>query len=175
MINLADVLAASNGQYDNVVNVLSLAQPVTAALFVCFLVFVVCKPAPHLRAMLVSKVAHVVSGVLLVVTLVYLIVPYNIIKQSNPTVVDVVEASYDVQALSTSESPLSTYHFVDNLNKAEAVQVTFNDSGCVLNAIVVTDDSSNVYVIDADTNEIVQPKVSNSEEVAKLLSEKYQS
>ena len=89
--------------------------------------------------------------------------------------VDVVEASYNVQALSTSKSPLSTYHFVDNLNKAETVQVTFNDNGCVLNAIVVTDDRSNVYVINTDTNEIVQPEVSDSEEVAKILSEKYQS
>lgn len=45
----------------------------------------------------------------------------------------------------------------------------------MLNAIVVTDDSSNVYVINADTNEIVQPEVSDSEKVAKLLSEKFQS
>lgn len=111
MINLADVLAASNGQYDSVVNVLNSAQPVAIAMLVCFVLALVCSSVAatcdatsHLRLSSVFKVASVVFGVLLVVALVYLIVPCNIAKQSNPTVVDVVEAGYNVQALSTSES-----------------------------------------------------------------------
>ena len=180
MINLADVLAASNGQYDSVVNVLNSAQPVALSMSVCFVLALVCISVSancyaslHLRLSFVPKVVGLVSGVLLVVGIVYFIVPYTKVQYSSPTVLDLVETGYNVEALSTSESPLSTHHFVDNINKGETAQVSFDDNGCVLNTIVVTDDSSNVYVINTDTNEIVQPQVSDSEEVAKLLSEKY--
>lgn len=104
MINLADIVAASNRQYDSVVNVLNSDQPVAIAMFFCFVLALVC---------------------------------------------------ISVAATCDAASHLR--------------------NGCVLNTIVVTDDSSNVYVINADTNEIVQLKVSDSEEVAKLLSEKFQS
>ena len=82
MINLTDVLTASNGQYDSAVNVLNLAQPVAVVMSVCFVlalvcifVSVMCHAASHLRSSFVFKITGVVSGVLLVVTLVYFIVP----------------------------------------------------------------------------------------------------
>jgi len=178
MINLADIVAASNGKYDNVVIILNLIQPVASIMIACFIGILVCILIcavcykPHSRTASLLR-TMVVFGVLLCVGLVYLSVTYTDTKKSSPTVLDVIETSYNIEALSTSESSLSTYHFVDSIKKNRTAQVTFNDNGDVLNTIVVIDDRSNVYVVNTDTNEIVPPEVNDSEKVAKLLLEKY--
>lgn len=184
MINLADIVAASNGQYDSVVATLNGATVAGGVLFVCFVALLIDvmlwsgltdDSANHIKSIVKYVFLAIVLG--MACSIVYLLVPFDSAKKSKPCVLDVVAESYQVDLVSYDDtSTLSTNSFVDTYGvRNESQNVVFDDSGKVLRAVVVVDDNLNLYVINADTNEVVKPVVSDSEEVAKLLLEKYQS
>lgn len=183
MINLTDVLAASNGQYDNVIATLNGVTLACGALFVCFIALIIDVMLWSLTYDSTDRIQKIVRYAFLAIVLgmtcsvVYLLVPFDLAKKSKPCVLDVVTESYQVDTVSYDDtSVLSTNIFVDTDSvRNESQNVVFDDSGRVLRAVVVVDNNLNLYVINTDTNEVVQPEVSNSEEVAKLLSEKFQS
>lgn len=182
MINLADIVAASNGLYDSVVNVINWGPPIAVATFVSFICAMVCLtlkdiPVPsNSKRNLVDTLLFVLFTLNVIAGLVFLVGPRQSAICSNPSVVDVVETCYNLDVISMDDENVATSHFVYYENFTNnSVDAVFNCGGRVLNAVVVLDNNSNVYVINIDTNEIVQPEVSDSEEIAKLLEEKFQS
>ena len=181
MINLADVLAASNGQYDNVVATLNGGTVASAVLLVCFVALIVesfvfsCVDDGTSRTMNIVKCVFCATVLSMACSIVYLLVPFELFKKSKPCVLDVVADSYQVAPVSYDDtSTLSSNSFVDTDSvRNESQNVVFDDDGKVLRAVVVVDDNLNVYLINTDTNEVVQPVFGDSEEVAKLLLEKH--
>ena len=183
MINLADVAAASNGLYDNVVAVSS-AQPVVATVMLVSMGLVVCTAwvcssvrSSRYVVNAVCKFTFVLSAVVTVFSFV-LVVCQSVVLKSGPSVMDVVEVCYEVEALSADDTSDVVVHFFADYGAVSDTSstATFNNDGQVLNAVVVVvDNSLNVYVINTDTDQIVQPAVSNSSEIARLLEEKFQS
>lgn len=183
MINLADVLAASNGQYDSVIATLNGVTIAVGVFFVCLMALLIDVILWSFTYDSTDHIKNIVRYVFLAIVLgmacsiVYLLVPFDLAKKSKPCVLDVVADSYQVAPVSYDDtSTLSTNSFVDTDSvRNESQNVVFDDDGKVLRAVVVVDDNLNVYLINTDTNEVVQPVVGDSEEVAKLLLEKYQS
>lgn len=182
MINLTDVLAASNGYYDSVVATLNGGTVVGVVLFVCFVALLIdimlwsclTDDSPD-RIRNIARYVFFAIVLGMTCSIVYLLVPFELSKKSKPCVLDVVAESYQVDTVSYDDtSALSTNIFVDTYSvRNESQNVVFDDSGRVLRAVVVVDDNLDVYVINTDTNKVVQPEVSDSEEVAKMLLEKH--
>ena len=182
MINLADIVAASNGLYDNVVNVINWGPPIALAMFVswiCAMVFFVLRGGPvpgNSKRKLTYTLLFVLFTLNVIADLVFLVGPRQSAIESNPSVVDVVETCYNLDVISMDDKEVAAHHFVNHENFINSsVDVVFNCGGQVLNAVVVLDNNSNVYVINTDTNYIVEPAVSDSSEIARLLEEKFQS
>lgn len=182
MINLADIVAASNGLYDNVVAV-SNAQLVVAVIMLVSMGLAVCTAwvGSSVRSSgyvvnAVCRFTFVLSAVVTAFSFV-LVVCQSIVLKSHPSVMDVVEACYKVEVLYADDtSDVAVYCFANyDAVSDTSSSATFDNDGRVLNAVVVVDDSLNVYVINTDTNQIVEPVVSDSSEIARLLEEKFQS
>lgn len=182
MINIADIVAASNGLYDNVVNVINWGPPIAVAMFVswiCAMVFFAIKNSSvhgNSKRNLTYTLFFGLFTLNVIADLVFLVGPRQCAIESNPSVVDVVETCYNLDVISMDDKEVATHHIADHENFINTgVNAVFNNNGQVLNAAVVVDDNSNVYVINTDTNQIVEPVVSDSSEIAGLLEEKFQS
>ena len=183
MINLADIVAASNGLYDNVVNVINWGPPIAIAMLVswiCAMLFSVLRGSSlvlrNSKRNLIYTLLCVLFTLNFIADLVFLVGPKQAAIESNPSIVDVVETCYNLDVISMNDKEVATHHIVDHENFINtSVNAVFNNNGQVLNAVVVVDDNSNVYVINTDTNQIVEPVVSDSPEIAGLLEEKFQS
>lgn len=181
MINLVDIVSASNGLYDNIVTA-SNTQPVFSLIMLVSIFFAVCATWVGSSVCFSKSVMYAcvfitfVLSSLVAIFSFAIVVCQSVVLMSRPSVVDVVEVCYGVEALSTDDTSDAVAHcFVDyELVSDTSSTATFDSDGKVLNAVVVVDDSLNVYVINTDTNKIVEPAVSDSEEVAKLLEGKFQ-
>ena len=182
MINLADIVAASNGLYDNVVAV-SNVQPVVGVVMLVSMGVAIGTAwvgSSVRRPTSVANLICVITFALSVTTAICsfaLVVGQSVVLRSRPFVMDVVEACYGVELLQTDDTSDFTVHCFADYDAVSdtASAATFDSDGKVLNAVVVVDDSLNVYVINADTNTVVEPEVSNSSKIVILLEEKFQS
>lgn len=183
MINLADIVAASNGLYDNVVAV-SNVQPVVGVVMLVSMGVAIGTAwvgsssvrRPTSVANLICVITFAVSVTAAICSFA-LVVGQSVVLRSRPSVMDVVEVCYEVELLSTDDTSDFMVHCFANYGAVSDTSstATFDSDGKVLNSVVVVDDSLNVYVINTDTNQIFEPAVGDSSEIARLLEEKFQS
>ena len=178
MINLADIVAFSDGRYDNVVNAINWANVVVVTIMLSLLVAVLLLiRMSYLRHNSACKVVFALLVVIILCGCGFLVGPSEATINVSPSVADVLKVCYDLDVVCTEDNRLTTNHFVlyDRTADDSTVSTVFIDNcGKPINTVVVLDHNSNVYVIDTDTNKIIQPTVSDSLEVAKLLEEKFQ-